>query len=291
MKTIDRRTFLRDGALGLAALSAAAKLEQPGMADPLGLPIGLQLYTVRDQMAMDFDGTLKQVAAIGYKEVEMANFYNKKPMEIRDSLRAAGLSCPSAHYLLPQLRNGLDQRIEDAKQLGLGYMVCAFLMPAERKTLDDYLHIAELFNHIGEQCHNSGIQFAYHGHNFEFTPFGRVLPYDVLLSHTDPRLVKFEMDCYWVSRAGKDPVTYLKKYPGRFPLLHIKDMKPGHAPTSDISVGGDAFTEVGRGVIDWKRIFKAAHGLKHYFVEQDKCDRPPLESAKISYDYLHSLQA
>ncbi len=291
MSSNTRREFLRDGALGLAAASLAARWPQRGFADPLGLPVGLQLYTVRKQADKDLDGTLHAVAEIGYKEVELPGFYQKKASEIRKSLDAAGLMCPSAHYETPDLRTGLDERIVYAKEIGLNYMVCAFLRPPERKTLDDYRHLAEFFNKVGEQIQKAGLQFCYHAHNFEYTSFEGVVAFDDLLQHTDPNLFKIELDCYWMTRAGRDPVEYIKKYPGRFPLLHIKDMKPGHPSTTDLMKGGDAFTEVGRGSIDWKRIFQAAGGdLKHYFVEQDFCERPPLESAKISYEYLHNLQ-
>jgi sugar phosphate isomerase/epimerase len=291
MNSINRRTFLRDGALGLAAASLATRWPRPTFADPFGLPIGLQLYTVRQSAAKDFDGTLRAVAAIGYKEVELPGFFQKTAPEISKSLKAARLTCPSAHYETPDLRNGLDARIAFAKEIGLSYMVLAFLQPKERKSLDDYRHLADFFNQVGEQCQNAGIQFAYHAHNFEYNVFNGVVAFDDLLAHTDPNLVKIELDCYWMTRAGKDPVAYLKKYPGRFPLLHIKDMKPGHPPTTDLMKGADAFTEVGRGIIQWKPIFEAAGDeLKHYFVEQDKCDGPPIESAKISYEYLHKLQ-
>lgn len=292
MESINRRKFLRDGALGLAAISLATRGQRPAFADPLGLPIGLELYTVRNELGKDFDGTLQKVAAIGYKEVELFSFFNKKASEIRKSLSAAGLTCPAAHYQTPQLRTGLDEHIEYAKELGLSYMICAFLQPQERKSIDDYRRLADFFNKVGEQCQKAGLQFGYHAHNFEYTSYNGVVAFDELLRLTDPKLFKIELDCYWMTRGGRDPAVYLKRFPERFPLLHIKDMKPGHPPTTDLKEGSDAFTEVGRGSIDWKRIFTAAPAgtIKHYFVEQDICERPPLDSARISYDYLHNLQ-
>jgi sugar phosphate isomerase/epimerase len=147
-------------------------------------------------------------------------------------------------------------------------------------------------NAIGEQCKKVGLQFAYHSLNLEFRTLEGVVPYDDLLRRTDPNLVQLEIDCYWLTRAGKDPVEYFKKYPGRIPLLHIKDLKPGLAATTEPDAGPGPFIEVGRGRIDWKRLFAAAPqgGVKHYYVEQDFCDRPVLESLKISYDYLMSLK-
>ncbi|MHB8653228.1 MAG: sugar phosphate isomerase/epimerase family protein [Terriglobia bacterium] len=226
MESINRRKFLRDGALGLTAISLATRGTSPAFADPLGLPIGLELYTVRNELGKDFDGTLQKVAAIGYKEVELFSFLNKKASEIRKSLSAAGLTCPAAHYQTPQLRTGLDERIEYAKELGLSYMVCAFLQPQERKSIDDYRHLADFFNKVGEQCQKSGLQFGYHAHNFEYKSYNGVVAFDELLRLTDPKLFKIELDCYWMTMGGRDPAVYLKRFPERFPLLHIKDMKP-----------------------------------------------------------------
>jgi len=255
-------------------------------------PFGLQLYTVRHALAQDFQNTLREISAIGYREVELYSFFNRGPSETRRALASAGLTCPSGHYTLAELRSGLAERIARAQELGLKYMVCALLQPSERKSLDDYRRLADLFNQVGEQTGRAGVQFVYHCHNFEFTSYGGVIPLDALLRGTDPRFVAVELDTYWVSRAGRDPVACLNRYPGRFPLIHLKDMKPGHAPTTDFKEGCDAFTEVGRGAIDWKRLLQAAQatGVKHYFVEQDLCERSGLESARISHQYLSSLE-
>jgi sugar phosphate isomerase/epimerase len=297
MRLVYRRQFLHDATLALAGLGAgfAGLVHRPRHlnGNPLGLPIGLELYTVRALLKKDFEGTLKRVAAVGYKEVELFSFLGRKPSQIKQSLTVLGLSCPSSHYETPELKSGWERHIADAKELGLTYMVCAFLHPRERRSLDDYKSLAELFNKSGEQCKKAGLQLCYHNHNFEFTKFDGVLAFDELLRLTDAELVKIELDCYWMTRAGHDPVHYLGKYPGRFPLLHIKDMKPGQQPTTDLTKGSNAFTEVGRGSIDWKRIFEAAPqgGVKHYFVEQDTCALPALESIKISYEYLKNLSA
>lgn len=146
-------------------------------------------------------------------------------------------------------------------------------------------------NAVGEQCKAAGLQFAYHNLNVEFRECDGVVPYDWLLDHTDSQAVKLEIDCYWITRAGRDPVQYFRKYPGRTPLLHIKDRKPGYTPATTPDPGPGPFTEVGYGSIDWKRIFAAAPGggLKHYYVEQDFCERPVFKSLKMSYDYLEKL--
>jgi sugar phosphate isomerase/epimerase len=289
---MKRRDFIRNATLGVGAATLAARWPMELRANPYGLPIGIQLYTVRDQLAKDVPGTLKQVAAIGYKEVEIDGFYGRTPAELRALLKSFGLVAPSGHYALKQVKSDWQKHIEDAKTMGLKYMVNAFLQPEERKSFDDYKQVVEAFNKAGEQTQKAGIQFCYHNHNFEFQKYGSTTAYDFMLKNLDPKLVKMEMDCFWLVHAGQDPVAYFEKYPGRFPLLHIKDLAPGHAPTQTLDGKVGLFIEVGRGTIDWKRIFKAAPkgGLKHYFVEQDLCERPPIESARISYEYLKNLK-
>ena len=287
---MNRRTFLRDSAVGVTALTAAS-MPTGLLANPFGKPIGLQLYTVRDQLQTDTQGTLKQLAAIGIKELEIYDLYGKTPAEFAQILKDDGLTAPSGHYMTKHLHGNWEKEIENAKTIGLKYMVNAILDPEERTSLDDYKRLAELFNKAGEQTQKADIQYCYHNHNFEFHKFGDTMPYDYLLHALDPKLVKFEMDCFWVTHAGQDPVAYFRRYPGRFPLLHIKDMKdhPPNTVEKDDKMG--MFAPVGHGVIDWKRIFAAAPtgGLKHFFIEQDWCEQPPLEAVKMSYTYLHSL--
>ena len=285
---MNRRDFVRNSALGLVAFAAPTGPDLT-FANPYNLPIGIQLYTVRRQMVEDLKGTLKRVAATGYKEVEVDGSSLSKLAPI---LKQFGLAAPSAHFDFGQVKTGWEQEIERVKAQGLKYMVVAFLAAPDRKNLEDYKRVAELFNKAGEQCQRAGIQFCYHNHNFEFIKFGNGIGYDVLLKETEPKLVKFELDCFWMAHAGYDPVEYMQKYPGRFPLLHIKDLKAGIPnSTSFANPKGIPFTEVGKGVIDWKRIFVAARegGLQHYFVEQDESDIPAFEAIKISYDYLHNL--
>jgi sugar phosphate isomerase/epimerase len=289
---IKRRDFFRHSALGLAGLAASTRWNDVLFANPYNKPIGLQLYTLRDELPKDLPGTLKKVAEIGYKEVEIFDFYGKNSTEIRKLLKDNGLTAPSAHYQLAQVQTSWDKQIEYAKAVGLKYMVNAILWPDERKSLDDYKRLVEIFNKAGEQCQKASIQYCYHNHNFEFQKFGDTTAYDYLLEHVDPKLVQFELDCFWVTHAGQDPVAYFKKYPGRFPLLHIKDLSPGYPPTQELDPRMGLFSEVGHGTIDWKRIFEAAPqgGMKHFYVEQDECQVPPLESIKISYEYLHNLK-
>ncbi len=306
MSPINRREFMRKSAAGLASLPALAGIScsttpqpeapkaAPPAGPPFGMPVGLQLYTVRDQCVKDFEGTIKKIAAIGYKEVEIYDFYGKTAAEARKLLDDNGLKSPSGHWMLPVLQTKLGKAIEDAKTMGCEYIVMPILdKPAERKKLDQYKKLVESFNKIGEQCRKAGLQFAYHNHNFEFQTMDGKLVYDFLLAELDPELVKMEMDCFWVTHAGHDPVAYLEKYPGRIPMLHIKDLKAGNQSATELDAekGASLFAEVGNGTIDWKRIFAAAHksGLKHYFVEQDFCAGDPLDSIKMSFDYLHNL--
>ncbi|MCK8491320.1 sugar phosphate isomerase/epimerase [Spirosoma sp. RP8] len=287
---ISRSEFLKTSALAMAAALA------PSL-DVLAKPaksVGLQLYTLRDLLPKDLEGTLKKVAEIGYKEVELfgysdGKFFGKTPTEFSALLKSLGLSAPSGHYTtgntMPNakgtLKNDWKRAVDDAAALGQKYMVCAYLFPQER-TMDDYKRHIDLFNKSAEVCKASGIQFAYHNHDFEFKEMDGQLPYDMILKGTDPNLVKMELDLYWASFAGQDPVALFKKHPGRFPLWHAKDM----AKTKERE-----FAEVGEGSINFQRIFDAKKiaGMTHYFVEQDVCKRPPLESIAISYRNLSKL--
>lgn len=244
--------------------------------------IGLQLYTLRNEMKADFNGTLEKVAATGYKEVEFAGYFDRKPQEVKATLAKLGLASPSSHFALASVRDDLNKLIETAKTVGHKFVVCPFLAQNERQTLADYQKVGAIFNRAGEACRKAGIEFAYHNHDFEFVPLDGKVPYDMLLAETDPKLVRMELDLYWITKAGHDPLTYFDKHPGRFPLVHVKDM--------DNSSKKD-FTEVGRGTIDFKKIFARSEkaGIRHYYVEQDR-SAAPLESIKVSYDYLSKLE-
>lgn len=290
-KKISRQEFLRGSALALTGI-ALTNFNAFGKSTRKA---GLQLYTLRNELSKDVEGTLKKVADIGYKEVELfgysdGKFFGKSPKEFGALLKDLGLSAPSGHYTtgntMPNakgtLRNGWEKAVEDGHELGLKYMMCAYLFPEERKSLDAYKEHIDLFNKSAEVCKKHGIQFGYHNHDFEFEKFGNQMPYDLILKNTDSKLVKMELDLYWAVRAGQDPVQLFKQHPGRFPLWHVKDMEKS---------ADKAFAEVGTGSIDFQRIFDAQKtaGLQHYFVEQDVCKRPPLESIAISYKNLQKL--
>ncbi len=291
MANLSRNEFLKIAAGCTGSLLSAGRIS----ASPLGLALGLQPYTVRNDLKADFEGTLRKIVAMGYREIELSggpaygDFYGQKPPQLRKVLSDVGLHAPSCHYGSPKNDAEWARNIEDARQLGLQYMLCG-TPPGGSNSVEGWKRTSEYFNRLGKQCRDAGFQFGYHNHNFEFRVYNGVVGYDELLRSSDPDLVKMELDCFWMTFAGKDPVKYLHDNPNRFVMLHIKDLKPGYQPTTG-EFKGNPFTEVGTGVINWKRIFEAARhtSVKHYFVEQDMWDRPSLQSARISADYLRKL--
>ncbi len=242
--------------------------------------IGLQLYTVRHQMEKDVEGTIARVAATGYREVEFAGYFGKSPRDVRALLDHHGLSSPSSHVSLApdQWRAALDA----APVVGHRYLVIAWIPAEERHTLDDYKRWAERLNRAATEAKAAGLQLAYHNHDFEFVPLDGKLPYDVLLTETDPKLVQLEMDLYWMVKGGQDPLAYFARWPGRFPMVHVKDSAgpPDHKMAA-----------VGAGKIDFRKIFAQSDqaGIRHYFVEHDNPD-DPFASIRASYDYLQRLE-
>lgn len=273
-----RRSFIQQAGL----LSLAAFVD-PSLVK-VNNSIGVQLYTVRGDIAKDAAGTISKVAALGYKEIESfgykdGKYFGMTATEFASFLTSKGLSHPSGHYSLTGVEENTQKVIDDAKTAGQQYIVVASIPGDLRKTIDDYKKVAARFNAVGALCKKSGIRFGYHNHDFEFKDIDGQTGYDILLKETDPSLVTFELDIYWASFAGKDAVEMFKQNPGRFELWHVKDLATEPKKT---------FTEVGSGVIDFKKIFGAAKqaGMKHYFVEQDVCPGPPLESIAKSLSYI-----
>ncbi len=243
---------------------------------------GVQLYTLRTLLEDDFPGTLRQVAEIGYDEVEFAGLYERDPADIRTLLDEIGLRAPSGHVPLEAMQNDLDGTIEAAKTLGHEYLVVPYLTEDQRSSLDTYRALADTFNDLGARCQEAGLRFGYHNHDFEFETFGGEEPaYDVLLENTDPDLVSFELDLYWIAKAGRDPLDYFERYAGRFPLFHVKDMAED-----------GSLADVGSGTIDFARIFAQAEkaGLEHAFVEHDQPE-DPLASIRASYARIEELRS
>lgn len=278
---ITRRQFIQTAAI--ASVGSAILTQPETMFAKKVKSVGVQLYTVRNEMAKDFEGTLKSVAALGYKEFEFAGYNNKSPQEVRTLLSALGVTAPSAHFPLAAFEKDVNKTIETAKTVGHKILICPFLMPNERKTLDDYKRVCGILNRAGEACRAAGIQLGYHNHDFEFKELEGKLPMDLMLAECDKNLVKIELDLGWVVYAGKDPVELFAKHPGRFISFHVKDMNPN---TKEITV------ELGNGNVDFKRIFANSKksGVKHFFVEQDRSTMSPLESLKISMAYLKKLE-
>ena len=286
----SRRSFIKS-----SSLLSAGVLLAPSILKYKSSYIGLQLYTVRDAMEKDAAGTLAKVASIGYNSVENATytgtqtFYGLDAKAYAKLLKDNGLMNPSGHYRLGEDEKGgimkgtmlheWDKAVDDAATVGIKYMVCAWLSPDERGGIDHYKKLAAECNKAGERCKKAGIQFCYHNHDFEFEKENDSYKYDTLLNETDKDLVKMELDLYWVTKAGLDAVDLFNQHPGRYPLWHVKDMD---------NTPDKAFTEVGNGVIDFKKIFKNADkaGLKYFFVEQDKCPGSPFDSIAQSINYI-----
>jgi sugar phosphate isomerase/epimerase len=252
----------------------------------LGMPVarriskvGVQLYTIRDALTKDLDGSLARVAEIGYREVELAGYRSHTVAEFKAALDRHGLVAPSTHIAMERIRDELPAVLDEAHTLGHQYVVCPNIAD-EKSGLDGYRKAADVLNHAGSIAKQSGVTIGYHNHGTELTPINGQRPYDVLLERTDPSLVAMEMDLYWMVTGGGDPLAYFKKYPGRFRMVHVKDMDatPKHG-----------MTEVGKGVIDWKGIFEADPGVEHYFVEHDYTS-DPFASIATSYAYLSKLE-
>lgn len=288
---ISRRSFIKS-----TSVVTAGALLNPAVLNYKQSLIGLQLYTVRDAMQKDPAGTLARVAKIGFNSLEGATytgsqkFYGMEGAAFAKLLKQNALIMPSSHYRLGEEKmNGQntkgtilyewDKAVDDAAAVGVKYMVCAYLSESERGGIDHYKYIADQLNKAGERCKKSGIQLCYHNHDFEFDAQNNTVPYDILLNNTDKDGVKMEMDIYWVSKAGKDPIALFNQHPGRFPLWHVKDM----AKTSERS-----FTEVGNGSINFKKIFAQANkaGMKYFFVEQDRTPGSPFDSITKSITYI-----
>ena len=284
---LDRRSFL--ALVGAVAaertLRRADGISVDAISDALGAgakplgAIGVQLYTVRDEMKKDVAATLAHVASVGYKEVELAGLFDKTPAEFRALLDSNGLKAPSAHMPIGT-PDQWAKSLETANALGCEYITVPWLDEKARQSLDDYKRIAEEFNGAAEKAKAAGLRFAYHNHDFELKPMGGKLPLEVLYASTDPSLVSFEMDIYWMVHGGADPMAFLKEHSGRIVMVHAKDATaaPDHK-----------MVDVGRGTINFKKILPAflndapkSDKPKHVFVEHDQ---PGDAWASITYSF------
>ncbi|EJL72726.1 sugar phosphate isomerase/epimerase family protein [Chryseobacterium populi] len=281
---MQRRDFITLSALGFMGFSR-------GISRPANYkkPLAIQLYTVRDAVSDDLEKALEKLAGLGFTALEIygynGGFFGKSRTEFQAVLKNTGFKVISSHHTTGivdkskgTLLNDWEKSVDDLNFIGSQYMVCSYLFPEER-TVENFKNLPELLEKSGKITKNSGIQFAYHNHDFEFEKWDNEINiYDFILENTSPDLVKMELDLYWISKAGLDPLDYFDKYPGRFSLWHVKDMQRN---TRD-------FTEIGNGIIDFKRIFEAREkaGLKHWFLEQDSSDKDIFESIAISKEYI-----
>lgn len=293
---MNRREFLQAGSVAVASMAGRrfALAEEPHRIKT----IGIQLYTVRDALRRDYDGTLAELAAIGYREVESGKDHDlASPTAMRAALARHGLISPSYHVDWQSMTTNWSKVIEDNKIVGRTYIVNPWIDEEVRNQPDGWKRAAEILNQAGETSKAAGIQLAYHNHWFEFVPSAEgKLPYDILLEHLDPSLVKMEMDLGWIKVGGQDPVKYFQRYPERFVMVHVKDIHeiPDPASLRAGRFAGEKMTilaDVGSGIIDWKRILAHSEeaGIQHYFVEHDN-PANPMETARASYDYLNRLR-
>jgi sugar phosphate isomerase/epimerase len=291
--TISRRRFIGTTAGAVAAFGLGGRM---AYANPLGLPLGIQLYSVRREMAGDFEGTLAGVAEAGYTEVESAALPKKSAKEIRAALDTAGLKCVSSHRGFADFKDRFDETVAFDKECGVSNMICPG--PGKRDasvkgpmTLDDWHYNAEQFNLFGEKLAKMGITFGYHNHTGEFAETEGKIPYFELLRLTDPKKVTFELDCGWAFVAGRNPVDLMKTYPYRFSMIHVKDFKLPPNPSPEAREQAKV-TELGQGSTDYKPVFAQAaktQHIRHAFVEQEAFDMPWKQSLSVDAAYLKAL--
>ncbi|QES87805.1 sugar phosphate isomerase/epimerase family protein [Rhizosphaericola mali] len=292
----SRRHFIRNSGV----LTAGAFLNKKSIFEKSKELIGVQLYSIKEDAAQDLKASLQYISSIGYTNVELfgysdGKYFGHSIAEVAGWLKSFNLKSTSAHYSLADYlykdnADDLSKVIETAKTLQHDYVTIPWIDESARKSLEDFQKFSERLNKAGEACKNAGLKLAYHNHNFEFQQYGfsqdskgNTIGYDVMLSDTDPSLVDFEMDIYWVVYAGRDPLKYFQQYPNRFPMWHIKDMHV--VPPRESCV-------VGQGIIDFKEIFKHKKeaGFKNFFVEQEafSANVPPKLAIAESIKYIKS---
>ena len=287
---MQRRSFITNTAFSLAALAAGVKSHAyPGKKIPA---TGIQLYMVKEDMEANAPATLKKLAAMGYTQLESFDgnkgmFWGMTNKEFKQLCETQGLHLVSSHY--NDDSTPFETKVERAAEIGMKYLICPWKGP--QKHIDDFKHIAEDFNKKGAICKQHGLKFGYHSHDYPFKPVDGQLPEDVLLTNTDPTLVDFQMDFYYVVTEGKSPGAYLTKYPNRYKLCHIRDVLKVPLPAGSTEESAcDLGT--GEGSINYPQLLTTAlnNGCQYFFVEQSRFfHETPLQSAKINADYLKKL--
>lgn len=278
----SRRSFIKTiSAVTLAGLVFPYR----ALAIPPNIEVGLQLYSIRELVKQDLPGTLKILKEIGYATIEAAGygdskFYNLKPTDFKNLVSDEGLIPLSSHSAI-NIENA-QQTIDDHLEGGFSFIVLPSVSGDRRRTINDYKTLADEFNQIGELCYQNGLGFGYHNHAFEFEKMDDQIPYDILLFGTEADKVFFQLDTYWMVYGGYEPFDYLNKFPGRFELLHLKDMDKGSDKVS---------TEIGSGILNFYQILGASKllDIKHFFVEQEHFQMDPIESITQSFNYINSL--
>ncbi len=248
---------------------------------------GIQLYTLRDDFPKDPKGVLKQLASLGYKQIEgfegaQGMFWDMGNKEFKKYLDSLGLNMVSSHC---DIKKDFEAKAAQAAEIGMEYLICPYVGP--QTSVDEWKKVTDRFNECGAICKKNGIRFAYHNHAYTFVPFSGMIPHDFVMDNTDPDLVDHEMDIYWVVTGGADPIEYLKKYPNRFRLCHIKDRMKGVDAKEH-----SASCDLGTGMIDFPKILKVAkeQGMKYYILEQERYDNStPMKSVGAGADYLKKL--
>ena len=256
-------------------------------AEPSIKKFGIQLYTLRDVISDDPKGILKQLAYFGYHQIESYEkdgtmFWGMTNTDFKKYLDDIGLELVSSHC---DINKDFEKKAAQAAEIGMKYLLCPSLSP--QPNMEFWKKATDQFNACGEICKKNGIRFAYHNHAYSFKAFSGMIPHDFLMDNTDPELVDFQMDIYWVVTGGADPIDYLKKYPNRFRLCHVKD-RLKTAPADDHSASCD----LGTGMIDFPNVLKAAadNGMQYYIVEQERYDNStPMQSARTDAEYLKQL--
>lgn len=283
---MQRREFIQSAAAaaaGLMVLPSLASAAAKGKGE-----VGLQIYTLRDTIFKDPKGVLKQVADFGYKKLETfaykdGSIFGMPFADFGKYMKDLGMKVTSGHYGIDQAKSDTwEKAVTDAKSIGQDYLVVPYLVEGDRKTIDDYKKVCAILNKAGEVAKKNGMKFGYHNHAFEFETLEGQIPYDVMLKELDPTLVDMEMDIFWVVNAGKDPLAYFEKHPGRFTQWHVKDMDKSDKMRN---------ANVGSGTIDWKKIFANAKksGMKHFYVEQETYPGAPIDSVGASIKYLNTI--
>jgi sugar phosphate isomerase/epimerase len=293
VKKISRRQFVET----TAAIAILGIADRAAFCNPLGLPLGIQLYSVREQMLKDLDEALASIRVAGYVEVEAAALPKKSAREIRASLDKAGLRCVSAHHPLVELNARFDEIVTYDKELGVHFIVCSSpghrIQPTTGKqfSLDDWHYTAERLNFFGEKAATLNVRVGYHNHTPEFAFIDGKMPFSELLRLTDPKKVTFELDCGWALVAGVRPAEIMKDNPNRISMLHVKDFNLSQNPSPEISE--PTVTELGKGTVDYRPIFaqaaKSQH-IQHAFVEQEAFDMPWKGSLKVDADYMRNFR-